>query len=334
VSKLPDDFEEIYKKGEKAIQTWLKKKADKGEKIEVIDNPISTEKVVVSIKAGMCVDELFGEGLPDGKTILMYGEYASGKTQTVFKYVSQATGVVIYIDSEDTFSGARLKQICESTGKDWQDLDSRIILIKPKDWMEQVACIFDLPSPIDLEKEGKKKVSLIVVDSLMKLFGENTDFQGREHLQGRQGFIKTFLHKLKILARDIYHCPVMVTTQVYDDVSGMTYPEGKWVCQKPMGGHALLHFPDFTVFFRKAAGNARIARLMDNSSKPLAERGFLITEKGIENIPPSSAIAKKIEEKEKRFEKSQSQETLLPKKRKSDEENSEGVLDATPEEET
>jgi DNA repair protein RadA len=324
---MTDDFDEIYKKGEKAIQKWMKERAAKGEKIETVKNPISLPPPSYILKTEMCIDDLFGLGLPEGRTVLAYGEYASGKTQTVFKYVSQCPDIIIYVDTEDTFSGDRLKEICDKTGKDWKDLDSRIILIKPRDWMEQVACIYDLPSPADLEG---KKVGLIIVDSLMKLFGENTDFQGREHLYGRQNLIKTFLHKLKDMARDIYHCPVIVTTQVYDDVSGMVYPEGKWMCQRPMGGHALLHFPDYTIFFRKAAGNARIARLMDNSSRPLAERGFIINEKGIDNIPPESKIAKKMEEKEKRFEKSQSQETIIEsKKKKEEEEENDGQTNTT-----
>jgi len=242
--------------------------------------PLSEPKEpVAKLKTNTLLDDILGGGgLEAGRTVELYGEFASGKTQVVFTLVVEAAseGLVVYIDPEDTFSRPRILQIAKARGKDVDKVNANIMLFKPQSWEEQLAV------PSRLPEELPAPIKLIVVDSLMALFRSTPEFGGRSKLGKRQELIRYHLRQLKTLARK-HGATVVFTNQVYDEpVSNPWLP--KWSAQKAAGGHSVWHIGDFRVFLRKAMGNVRIARLVDNAELPPSERPFQINEKGIDDL--------------------------------------------------
>jgi len=286
------------KEGQDKLEKQLKKIA---KEVKVIERPLDEPKhKIPPLKTHTVLDEILGGGgLEAGKLAMLYGAFASGKTQTLFTMAVEAEGLVYFIDTEGTFSRKRIKQIAKERGKDPEEVNKRIKLIEPKNWMEQFACLYEIPSPMDL---GDKKISLIVIDSLLAYVASTTDFSGRQTLTARQQLLKNHLRKLRALAK-MHHAVAVFTTQVYTEpvVTAPNMP--KWTLEHPQGGNAVLHIPDFIIHYRKQpTTNIRIARLKDSSEIPLGEVVFCINEKGIDNIPESAEEQKAVKRARKRIE--------------------------------
>jgi RecA/RadA recombinase len=294
-----------------------------------------TEAAEVKVKTGTVVDEIIDGGIPEGKSVLFYGEYRSGKTQTCITMAVTCPDWVIYIDPEKSLRISRIKSMCEARKLDWAKVRDKIIYYRPKNWIEQMNVINSLPAPSDING----KVGLIICDSISKLF-RGVEFLGRETLQVKNGLIREFMLALEQVA-DLHKAALVYTTQIYDSPAASGYPQAKSEMQKPVGGRSAEHQPDFILFFKKATGNIRIVEMVDSSYTPLAERAFVINEKGIDNLPPESKAAKSLEERSKDFAKKQSQENVKPvKKRKKgepitegEEEETEETTEETPQEE-
>jgi len=251
---------------------------------------------------GTVLDDILGRGgICAGRLIEVYGEYGSGKTQIAKTLAAEASqqGTVVYIDAEYTFSPERQEQILKARGLDIEKFWKNLILYQPKDWMYQLAAIQQIPSQIDLDKEGREPLKLIILDSLLALIDVSEDFEGRQNLPIRSRVIRTqILGKLRQLART-HNCVVFFTNQIQD------VPEAqKWtpmyMKQKGKGGPTVSHVPDIILYLRKAAGDTRLARLMDSSELPVGERVYIINEKGIDDVPPS--VKEKIENASKKEE--------------------------------
>lgn len=296
---------EIYRTGER------QKTADKeyeaiAREAKWVDRPLDEPKLKIApLRTHTVLDEILGGGgLGAGKLAMLYGEFAAGKTQTLFTLAVEAEGLVYFIDTEGTFSRRRIREIAEERGKDVEAVNRRLKLVQPGDWESQVAALYNIPSPMDL-KEGEK-ISLIVIDSLLAYFASTADFAGRESLTGRQQILKAHLRKLREIAK-IHNAVAVFTTQVYQEPTATGAFLPKWTTFKPQGGNAVLHIPDFIIFLRKQpTTNIRIARLMDSSEIPQGEVVFLINEKGVDNIPeeakeerPVKKAMKSVESKEK-----------------------------------
>jgi len=262
------------------------------------------EKSEFKVRTNTVLDDIIGGGIPEGKSALLYGEFASGKTQTCETATVLTGGSVIYIDIEDSCRMERLREMCEARHLDWEKVRDKIIYFNPQDWMEQMLIAFtSLPSPADVDG----KVDLIICDSLNKHF-RGIEFQGRETLGLKTGLLREFIYQLEKAAK-LHHAALLYTSQVYDETNAGAYTS-KSDTQKPIGGHSLEHQPDFVLFFMKSTGNVRICRMIDSSFNKLAERSFLITEKGIEDIPDDSEVAKRLMENAAKYEKKMSQEDV------------------------
>lgn len=266
------------------------------------------------IKTGTLIDEIIGGGLRSGDDMMIYGEYATGKSQACMTMSVLAPNKVIYIDAEDTLRMSRIKEICEARGLDYDEIKKKFIIFAPKNWVEMIRLIYSLPSPADLDE----KVSLIVLDSLNKHF-RGIEFAGREKLVIKGNIMLEFLNTLKRICQ-MHNAGLVFTAQIYEVPVATPYTSITQI-QKPMGGHKIGHEPTIRLFFRKSTGNVRIATVMDNSFKPLAERPFVINEKGIDILPEEAKVYKRLERKVKDFEKKQKQEEIKSRKKsESDEE--------------
>lgn len=257
--------------------------------VKPVTNPRESlsSKTAPKLLTGTVLDDILGNGgATAGQLIEAYGEFATGKTQICFTLAAQASqrGTVVYIDDEYTFSADRIEAICEKRGLDKELLWKNLIVHQPEDWMHQLAAIQQIPSPADLQEEERPSITLIIVDSLLALIDASEDFEGRQNLPVRSRVIRTqILGKLRQLAR-LHNCPVIFTNQIQDvpDVKPFT---PFYLKQKAKGGPTVSHVPDIRLYLRKAAGDNRIARLMDSSELGTAERAYCINDKGIDDVP-------------------------------------------------
>lgn len=295
---MPDDIindviQSLVKKKEENLKRIVKSLKG-GVKPLSVDELLKTEQSERKIKTGTLIDELIGGGLAEGSSMLFFGEYGSGKTQTCLTMAVECDEFVIFIDTEGSFRATRLKEIAESRGKNWEEVSKRVILYKPRCWIEQMETLFYLPTEGDLGG----KVGLIIVDSLTKML-RGIEFAGRQELGTKQPLVREFIFHLEEIIK-LYGSALIYTTQIYESPKSNPFlPD--WTGHKAVGGSSLLHQPDYVVFLRKGQGNVRIARLTDASSVPLAERPFMLSEKGVEDIP-SSEKGEKLLEKTKKYE--------------------------------
>jgi DNA repair protein RadB len=336
---MPENIQEIKQKIE-ALKHGVYKEYLKQISEKTVISPVNLEerekfeKTCLRIRTNTMIDKVIGDGIPEGKSAMLYGEYGSGKTQTVETATCVCSGMVIYIDTEGSFSLERLKEICDNRHTDWKTVRDKIIFFDPENWVEQMLVSQSLPSPDDIARqygEGKK-VDLIICDSISKHF-RGIEFLGRESLGIKLGLLREFIFNLERACR-LHKAALIYTTQIYDSVEGGGYMTSKADTQRAVGGRSAEHQPDFVLHFRKGSGNIRIVRVMDSSYKPLAEESFVINEKGIDNLPVDSKAGQLYEKNHEKFGKRQKQETLKPdKKKKGESEVGEEEEKESPEEE-
>lgn len=247
------------------------------------------------LKTGTLIDEMLGAGLKIGSSMLLYGEFGSGKTEIAMTMAVLCPDVVIYIDTEHSFTWSRIKQICDMRKLDFDKMFDKIILYQPQNWIEQMMILENMLSPIEVGKIG-----LIIIDSLTKLF-RGIEFAGRGELHNKQPMIREYPISLVAIAK-AYGAAMIYTSQIYlKPVANPFLPD--WANECVVGGPSLQHQSTYVVHLRRGQGIARIARLVDADDQPLAERPFVITEAGVEDMPNTEKAAdliKKAEEYEKK----------------------------------
>jgi RecA/RadA recombinase len=294
VKTVRDIIGELAETKEKQIVAFYKENKDK--KIESVDplKEFEKEQTQLKLKTGTLIDEMVGGGFEAGSSMLLYGEFGSGKTETCFTIAVLCPDVVIYIDTEGSFKWTRIKEMCDSRGLDYKKVFEKIKLYQPANWVELMILLRQLPSPADVGKIG-----LIIIDSLTKQF-RGIEFAGRQELQVKQPPLRELMLSTQETAKT-YGCAVIFTTQIYETPNANPFmPE--WASQKPVGGASIEHQASYVMFLRRAQGNCRIARLVDADWKCLAERPYMITERGIDNMPDTEK-AKEVIEKSEEYEK-------------------------------
>lgn len=285
---------------------------------------LESEKTEIKIQTGTLLDGLIGGGLPPKTSMLLYGEYGSGKSQTGYTMCAECPYAVELIDAENSFRAERLKQICDARGKDYKEVFEKTIVKQPQNWIQQMRVLYSLPPPSDVPTG---KVGLIILDSLTKRF-RGVEFAGRQALYIKQPLIREFSFRLEEIIK-VYKAALIITTQVYEDVNATSFL-AEWTKFKAVGGSSLLHQPDFVIFLRRAKGkNIRIARMMDSSWRPLRECPFVITERGIDNLPEDAKARKALLDKAAKFEANQKQEALKAKEKKEKKESKSEVSPQT-----
>jgi len=297
--------EMVVEKEKRLAEIWEKAKKEKMKEIN-LSEMYKQETVEVPLKTGTLLDSIIGGGLPSGKSMLIYGGFGSGKTQTCFTMCVECPDHIVYIDTEGSFRATRLKQICDARDKSFEEVIKKVHLYQPIEWIEQCMILPNLPSPADIDG----KIGLVILDSISKRF-RGIEFAGRQTLQNKQPLVRESTFDLERYVREV-GAALIITTQIYESPSGNPFMPA-WANERPVGGSSLEHQPDFVVHLRRAAGNVRIARLVDSSFTPLMERPFQITAKGIEDLPEA---ARKMVEQTEKFEKEQLQPWLKERKKK------------------
>lgn len=257
--------------------------------VEPIDDPLKEpEAPVRRILTNTTLDEIlsFLGGIEAGSLVEFYGEFASGKTQIVQALLTEAEGLLIYIDSEHTFRRLRFMQIAIARNKNVTDIGRRLRLYQPDDWIEQEYVTMNLP---EYDNDGNYiDVGLIVVDSLMKVWAESPEFYGRENLTTRQQLIRAQVQRLRSYAKR-HNAVLVYTNQIYTVPVALPFASAEDKI-KGRGGPTVYHLADYRVLLLKKRGNIRVARLVDSLDKPLAEVPFRLDEAGISDLEPAERV--------------------------------------------
>lgn len=290
--QITDIIGELADQKEKKIVQFYKD--HKGKKIKPV-NPFEAyekEQSQVKLKTGTLIDEMVGGGFEAGSSMLLFGEYGSGKTETCFTIAVLCPDTVIYIDCEGSFKWSRIKEMCDDRKLDYKVVFNHIKLFQPANWVELLMTMAQLPSPAD---DDIGKIGVIIIDSLTKLF-RGIEFAGRQELQVKQPPIRELMITGTEIAK-AYECALIFTTQIYESPNASAFMP-KWASFKAVGGASIEHQASYVMFLRRAQGNVRIARLTDSDWKPLSERPFRITKSGIEDLPDTETAAKVLEKAE------------------------------------
>jgi DNA repair protein RadB len=238
------------------------------------------------------IDELLGGGFESGTVTQLYGEAGSGKTNICLQVAVECARKgesVIFIDSEG-FSPERFLQIASSKslqglqgreaeppsgGEDVESIARRIMIYEPQSFEQQTSCIKEIDAVIK-EKEGKNKVSLVILDSATLFYRLELDDERSIYL--RRALANQIMHLLEVARR--YDLAVLITNQVYADIE-----IGKL---RPSGGSALEHLSKVIVQLEKVPGGRGKRRAILKKHRSMPEDTaceFFITSKGVEDSP-------------------------------------------------
>lgn len=225
------------------------------------------------------LDTLIGGGFESETTSEIASDGGVGKTQICHTLAVLAQrpveegglgGDTAWIDTEDTFTPARIEEIAKARGFDPEDTLKHIHWALAKNSDNQKQLILQL-----FELVPKYNIKLVIVDSMIShLRGE---YVGREMLQGRQGLLGLMLQTLLRVSQSM-KVTTVYTNQVMDEPTlfGVT---------KPTGGHRMAHAAGTRLQLRKGREGVRVAKLIDSLSLAGGEAVFIISEKGIEDVP-------------------------------------------------
>jgi RecA/RadA recombinase len=168
---------------------------------------------MITINTGCkCIDINIGGGISPESVTLIYGEPETGKTTLAIQCaVSCALQnyKTLFVDCDNTFSTERLSQL---SADKFDQVAEQVILIKPKDFHEQMAVIDRI------QDYTEKNFGLIVIDTFTSLYGAKVaESSGKAFSVNRE-----LNRQLAILAQTakIRKIPVIIVSQVrsvFDD---------------------------------------------------------------------------------------------------------------------
>ena len=227
------------------------------------------------------LDEMLGGGVETQALTELIGEYGTGKTQLCMMLAVTAQlppekgglgGNVAFIDTEGTFMPERIYQIAEARSLDPNKIANNILVARAYNSSHQGLLIDHLFTDVP-----ENNVKLVVVDSMISHF--RGEYIGRDNLAERQQKLNMYLHKLIRLA-EAYNIAVVITNQVQANPAQYF---GSPI--HPAGGNVMAHACTHRVMIKKGSRGTRVARVIDSPYLPDKPAYFIITERGIEDIP-------------------------------------------------
>lgn len=273
------EIEGISENASKKIIEAAKKVADIGEFMslsELIDKRKNRMRLTTSSPQ---LDALFGGGLETTSVVEFFGEFGSGKTQTCFQLAVNATmpvekggldGHVAWIDTENTFSEKRVRQISEAMGLDFEE-DVLPKIHYARAWNSHHQMLLLEERAYELAKAYP--IKLIVIDSLTSLF--RAEYIGRGTLAERQGLLNDHMHKLSNFV-GLNNAVAVFTNQVQSN-PGQLFGDPT----KPVGGHIVGHNATHRIYLRKGKQGRKVARMIDSPENPDVEALILVEECGV-----------------------------------------------------
>ena len=252
---------------------------------ELIEREAGKEKLNTNVPE---LNDLVRGGISTGCITQIYGEYGHGKSQFVHqlaintclpKSVGGLDGSVIWLDTEETSSVHRLREMIEGVSY------IHGIKVKEKDILDRIYITSVLSSEQqftqlnaafvkaeDIIAEGKSPVKLIIVDSLIALF--RNEYVGRGTLSDRQQLLGQFLNILRLFA--INHKAVALVTNQIQSNPAVFFGDPN----KPTGGNITGHQCKYIFSIHKAKEGKRKFTLRDAPDCPDGEAIAILTKYG------------------------------------------------------
>jgi len=228
------------------------------------------------------LDRILGGGIETGSITELAGAFSSGKTQICFTLAVlshlpvEAGGLggnVAVIDTEETFKDKRIFEIAKARGLD-PAVVAGSLFIAPAytadHLMDQINRLHQLIQD--------RNVKLIIVDSVMSHF--RSEYIGRGTLSARQGQLGSALSTLLRISQ-ANNVAVVITNQCITTPDASTYSNP----HKPTGGNVMGHAATVRVWLFKAKQNQRLANILDSSYLKDEKIRFMITDKGVVDMP-------------------------------------------------
>ncbi|MHA1729450.1 MAG: hypothetical protein ACTSWY_12060 [Promethearchaeota archaeon] len=222
-------------------------------------------------------NNLLGGGFQPGKFYLLYGRYATGKTQfchnlcvsLINKYKDlKKTVKTLFIDTEDTF---RPKRILEIATKGY-NLKREIVLkgidvLKPRS-LNMISMLIN-----KIKNEGlKKTIKMILIDSLTNYVRVDLGNKDISNLRIRDSLKKILKNLTEI--KNKYNIPIIISSQVTaipPNTTGFTV--------RPVMEYILNEFVEESILL--SGERKKFAYLVNSCSLPENNIEFMITECGI-----------------------------------------------------
>jgi len=238
------------------------------------------------------LDSVLKGGIPTMSITVLFGEYASGKTQLckqlVVNCLKQLGRKAAWIETEPgTFIPERLEEMASAIG---YQLDLNDIIVVPARLIGTPYNLFLAYEMIEhkMQKLGLD-VGLLVVDSFSAPFRKH--YTGREQLPDRSAEISRHMGKLDILASK-YNMAIVLTGQVGDipDAGSQLHAVVKTGHRKnPVGGNVFLHSGTYLISLIKTKTDEWEACVFDAPDIPMTKVQFRITKEGIRDVSRTRA---------------------------------------------
>jgi DNA repair protein RadA len=226
-------------------------------------------------------DEILGGGISTGRLTEVFGAFKSGKTNLshticVTTQLPKAQGglggSVLFIDTENTFSKAKIERIALRFGLDVNKALQNIFHARIFSTDHQLQMVRVAETAIK-----EKNAKLIIVDSLMALM--RAEYVGIGMLASRQQVLNKLIHELSRIA-ETHNIAVLLTNQV------MTVMKGTFSANDAIGGNIVAHGCHFRIHFKSSGFSfnqtlERVATIVDAPDLPPESAKFFITEAGI-----------------------------------------------------
>lgn len=231
------------------------------------------------------VSELGNGGVRAGETYEFFGAFRSGKSQLCHQLAvtvqlpPEHGGLgkkAIYIDTEGTFSPARIMQIAErfkeekGWKKDTKDILKDVMYARAKNSDVQQAIVIKL---LEMMSQDPGEYGIVIVDSVTAHF--RAEYAGRGTLAERQQILNAHLNSLHRLA-DTYDVAIVVTNQVQANPAQFFGDPTTAV-----GGNIMGHWAGTRFYLRKSKGEKRVIRVFDSPVLAENEAVFEITPSGL-----------------------------------------------------
>ncbi len=231
------------------------------------------------------VSELGNGGVRAGETYEFFGAFRSGKSQLCHQLAvtvqlpPELGGLgkkAVYIDTEGTFSPARIMQIAErfkeekGWKKDTKEILKDVMYARAKNSDVQQAIVIKL---LEMMSQAPEEYGIVIVDSVTAHF--RAEYAGRGTLAERQQILNAHLNSLHRLA-DTYEVAIVVTNQVQANPAQFFGDPTTAV-----GGNIMGHWAGTRFYLRKSKGEKRVIRVFDSPVLAEKEAVFEITPNGL-----------------------------------------------------
>lgn len=222
------------------------------------------------------LDEILEGGFMSRRVYLIYGEAETGKTTLAIQASVNAARMklkTIYVDTDFTFSGERLTQICDSNS---EKVSPKILIVRPESF-EMQGHVVD-----HLHEYTSDDVGMIVFDTITTLYraefgGEIDTFQLNRELNRQMAFLADVIKGSGTIA--------LVTSQVTQPIRKEVTEDGK-IPVEPVATRVLKFWAD-VILRLKLISSGRIVQASiekGRGNRAPTERYLRIGDKGLQSF--------------------------------------------------